>query len=194
MHIEITLAGFGGQGVLFAGQLLAYAALDAGKHVTWIPSYGPEMRGGTAHCTVIISDEPIGSPLVRRPTAAIALNQPSFVRYEGLVKPGGFLVYNASLVQAPHTRADIRYVPVPANVIAEELGNVRQANVVLLGALLATVDGLPLETVESALDHHLPQRQRQLLASNKLALRRGAMYATEPHPERETTSLTQQGG
>jgi 2-oxoglutarate ferredoxin oxidoreductase subunit gamma len=174
MQEEIIISGFGGQGVLFAGQLLAYAALEAGMHVTWIPSYGPEMRGGTAHCTVTVSDEPIGSPLVRHPTSAIALNLPSFEKYEGLIKPGGLLVYNKSLVAAAPRRADIRYVGVPANVVAEELGNLRQANVVLLGAYLAVTGLLPLESVETALNDHLSERQRSFLASNKEALRRGA--------------------
>jgi len=174
MHEEIILSGFGGQGVLFAGQLLAYAAVEAGKHVTWIPSYGPEMRGGTAHCTVVVSDAPIGSPLVRHPTSAIALNLPSFEKYEPLIKPGGLLVYNKSLIAATPGRSDIHYVAVPANVIAEELGNVRQANVVLLGAYLAVTGLLPLEFVETALDNHLSERQRSFLASNKQALRRGA--------------------
>jgi 2-oxoglutarate ferredoxin oxidoreductase subunit gamma len=178
MHEEIILSGFGGQGVLFAGQLLAHAAVEAGKHVTWIPSYGPEMRGGTAHCTVVVSDEPIGSPLVRRPTSAIALNLPSFEKYEPLIRPGGLLVYNKSLIIATPERADIRYVAVPANVIAEELGNVRQANVVLLGAYLAVTGLLPLESVETALDNHLSERQRSFLASNKEALRRGAAGVT----------------
>lgn len=177
MHEEIIFSGFGGQGALFAGQLLAYAALDSGLHVTWIPSYGPEMRGGTAHCTVVVSDEPIGSPLVRRPLSVVALNLPSFEKYEPLVKPGGLLVYNESLIPARPNRTDIRYVAVPANEIAEELGNVRQANVVLLGAYLAATGLLPLEAVELALDNHLPERQRKFLESNKEALRRGAAYA-----------------
>jgi len=184
MHQEIIISGFGGQGALFAGQLLAYAAVEAGKHVTWIPSYGPEMRGGTAHCTVVVSDEPIGSPLVRHPTSAIALNLPSFEKYEALIRPDGLLVYNRSLIAATPGRADIRYVAVPANVIAEELGNVRQANVVLLGAYLAVTGLLPLKSVETALDNHLSERQRSFLASNKEALRRGAagvaMWEQEP--------------
>ena len=176
MHLEVMIAGFGGQGALFAGQLLAYAALDAGKHVTWIPSYGPEMRGGTAHCTVILADEPIGSPLVRRPSSVIALNRPSFEKYERLVKTGGVLVYNSSLVPTAPVRADVRYVAVPAQAIAGELGNVRQANVVLLGAWLAVTGALPLATVERALQDHLPERQRKFLESNKQALRRGAAW------------------
>src|SRR5512143_840900 len=98
MAYDIIFSGFGGQGALFAGQLLAYAAMDAGRFVTWIPSYGPEMRGGTAHCTVIISDEEIGSPLVRRPTAALVLNPPSMTRYAPLVKPGGVLIVDSTLI------------------------------------------------------------------------------------------------
>jgi 2-oxoglutarate ferredoxin oxidoreductase subunit gamma len=174
MHEEIIFSGFGGQGALFAGQLLAYAAADNSLHVTWIPSYGPEMRGGTAHCTVIVSDEPIGSPLVRRPTSVVALNLPSFDKYELLVKAGGLLVYNASLVDKAPARTDIRYIPAPANDIAEELGNVRQANVVLLGAYLAATGVLPLDAVAIALENHLPGRQRKFLESNQEALRRGA--------------------
>ncbi len=174
MHQEIIFSGFGGQGALFAGQLLAYAAMDSGKEVTWIPSYGPEMRGGTAHCTVVISDEPIGSPSVRRPATVVALNLPSFEKYEPLIKPDGLLVYNSSLIEKQPGRTDIRYIAAPANDIGEALGNVRQANVVLLGAYLAATGFLPLEAVEAALDAHLSDRQRRFLASNKEALRRGA--------------------
>ena len=181
MHTEILVSGFGGQGALFAGQLLAYAALDADLHVTWIPSYGPEMRGGTAHCTVIVSDEEIGSPLVRRPGCMIALNLPSFEKYEPLVRPDGWLVYNGSLVPAVPNRKDIRYVAVPANDIGEQLGAARQANVALLGALLAATGLLPLEAVERALEAHLSQRQRKFLESNKQALRLGAAVVT-PQP------------
>src|SRR5690348_8567104 len=107
MQQDIIFSGFGGQGALFAGQLLAYAAMDAGHNVTWIPSYGPEMRGGTAHCTVIVSDAPIGSPLVRRPTNVVALNNPSVERYEPLLTTGGNLIYNASLAVHPIVRSDI---------------------------------------------------------------------------------------
>ncbi len=174
MNEEIVFSGFGGQGALFAGQLLAYSALDSGLHVTWIPSYGPEIRGGTAHCTVVISDEPIGSPLVRKPRSVVALNLPSFEKYEPLIKPGGLMVYNESLIPKQPARTDIRYVRVPANDIADELGNVRMANVVLLGAYFAATGTMRLETVEGALDLHLGERQRKYLAANKQALRRGA--------------------
>jgi 2-oxoglutarate ferredoxin oxidoreductase subunit gamma len=177
MQTDILISGFGGQGALFAGQILAYAAMDAGLHVTWIPSYGPEMRGGTAHCTVIIADDEIGSPLVRHPSAVIALNQPSFDKYESLVAPGGVLVINASLMTRRPARTDIRVVEVPGNAIAEELGNTRLVNILLTGALLAATQALPLETVEAALRHHLPPRHQHLLEANCAALRRGAALA-----------------
>lgn len=177
MQIEIVISGFGGQGALFAGQVLAYAAMDAGRHVTWIPSYGPEMRGGTAHCTIIIADDEIGSPLVRYPAAVIAMNQPSLDKYEPLVASGGVLIVNASLTTRRPQRADIRLVEIPANAIAEELGNVRLANIVLTGALLAATGALPVEAVEQALGAHLPERHRHLQAANSQALRRGAALA-----------------
>ncbi len=174
MQTEIIIAGFGGQGVLFAGQLLSYAAMDAGKEVTWIPSYGPEMRGGTANCTVIIADEEIGSPLVRNPQAVIALNLPSLDKYEPLVRAGGVLVVNASMVDHEVERTDIRSVAIPANEIAESLGDKRMTNMVLLGGLLANLPVLPLEAIEKALEEHLPQRHHKLLPLNFQALRLGA--------------------
>ena len=180
MQTEIIISGFGGQGALFAGQLLAYAAMDEGHHVTWIPSYGPEMRGGTAHCTVIISDDEIGSPLVRHPAAVIAMNLPSLDRYEPLIAPGGVLVVNSSLVTRHPARRDIRIVEVPANAMADELGSNRLANLVLTGALLAATGVLPPEAVERALAAHLPERHRSLLEANYQALRRGAALAAAP--------------
>ncbi len=146
MQQEVIIAGFGGQGVLFAGQLLAYSAMDEGKAVTWIPSYGPEMRGGTANCTVVISDEEIGSPFVKNPTAVIAMNLPSLDKFENLVAPGGVLVVNASMVDRPVAREDITVVNIPANDIAESLGSSRSSNMVLLGALLGNLDLLPLDS------------------------------------------------
>ena len=176
MQTEILIAGFGGQGVLFAGQLLAYAAMDEGKQVTWIPSYGPEMRGGTANCTVIISDEEIGSPLVLHPQAVIAMNRPSLDKYEPMVKEGGVLVINTSMVDRKATRRDIRVVEVDANSAAEKLGDRRMTNMVLLGALLAHLEVLPLTAIEKALQAHLPDRHRKLLPKNYEALREGALY------------------
>lgn len=176
MHTEIFIAGFGGQGVLFAGQLLAYAAMDQGREVTWFPSYGPEMRGGTANCTVIISDEEIGSPLVRHPKAVITMNLPSLDKYEEFVQPGGVLVVNTSMVDRAVQRSDLIAVPLPANAIAEELGDKRMVNMVLLGGLLANLPVLPLAALEHALRDHLPPRHKNLLARNLEALHRGVNF------------------
>ncbi len=177
MQHDFIFSGFGGQGALFAGQLLAYAAMDDGKHVTWIPSYGPEMRGGTAHCTVVISDEEIGSPLVGHPGYVVALNNPSVEKYEPLLASGGSLLFNASIVSHVVQRPDVRGLPIPASDVAAELGNARLTNMVMLGALLEQSRVLPLADLERALDLHLPARRRELLDLNKQALRRGGELA-----------------
>lgn len=179
MQTEIIIAGFGGQGVLFAGQLLAYAAMDEGKEVTWIPSYGPEMRGGTANCTVVIADEEIGSPMVRHPKAVIAMNLPSLDKYEPQVAPGGLMVINSSIINRAPTRTDIKAVMVPGNEIAETLGDRRMTNMVLLGALLANLPVLSIEALERALKGHLPARHQRLLPTNLQAIAQGASYIAE---------------
>ena len=176
MQTEIVIAGFGGQGVLFGGQLLAYAGMDEGKHVTWIPSYGPEMRGGTANCTTIISDEEIGSPFVHFPTAVIAMNRPSLDKYEEQVAPDGLLVVNATMLDRSVTRKDIRVVEVDAGTIADKLGDIRMTNMVLMGAFLANIPVLPMRAIEDALKGHLPQRHQKMLAKNYEALKEGAKY------------------
>jgi 2-oxoglutarate ferredoxin oxidoreductase subunit gamma len=173
MQKEILIAGFGGQGVLFAGQVIAYAAMDTGKEVTWIPSYGPEMRGGTANCTVVISDEEIGSPLVNNPPAVIAFNLPSFDKYEPLVQPDGILVVNKSMVDRNANRHDITSVFIPGNEIAEEIGDRRLLNMVMVGALLTRLPELNIQDIETALEVHLPERHKKLLQKNRLALMRG---------------------
>ena len=173
METAIVIAGFGGQGVLFAGQLLAYAGMDSGHHVTWIPSYGPEMRGGTAHCTVIISDSPIGAPIVARPDLAVVFNLPSFTKYEPLVKPGGLLVVNSGIVHSKSLRGDIDVVYVDANQIAETWGTPKMINMAVVGALLAQRAVLPLDAVAQALRDHLPQRKQHLLAQNLDVLQQG---------------------
>jgi 2-oxoglutarate ferredoxin oxidoreductase subunit gamma len=177
MHHEIIISGFGGQGALFAGQLIAYGALAEGRHVTWIPSYGPEMRGGTANCTVVVSDEEIGSPLVRRPTAAIVLNPPSFERYAPMVQEGGYLLVNASLVAEKMTRPEIHAVWLKANDLAAGLGGPQMANVVLLGALVALTAVVRIETLDQVLEEHVSARHRDKLENNKRALRCGAESA-----------------
>lgn len=179
MQKEIIIAGFGGQGVLFAGQVLAYAAMDTGKTVTWIPSYGPEMRGGTANCTVVIADEEIGSPLVQNPPYVIALNLPSFDKYEPLVQPGGVLIVNQSMVDRAAKRVDISTILIPGNDLAEEIGDRRLLNMVMVGALLAQFDLINLKDVEKALEAHLPARHKKLLPNNFRALERGYQLARE---------------
>ncbi len=178
MQQEIIIAGFGGQGVLFAGQVIAYAALAEGRHVTWIPSYGPEMRGGTANCTVVVSDEEIGSPLVKRPSAAIVLNQPSMDRYAPLVAPGGVLVVDASLIETRSGRTDIHEFDVMAKDIAAELGQPRAANVVALGALVAATGVVQLASVEAVLAKKFAANP-EVLHANRRALHLGAEFTTK---------------
>jgi 2-oxoglutarate ferredoxin oxidoreductase subunit gamma len=184
MQTEIIIAGFGGQGVIFAGQVLAYAAMDNDLEVTWIPSYGPEMRGGTANCTIIVSSETIGSPLVLNPMAAIVLNLPSLDKYEPLVQPGGVLVANSSLINRRPDRDDVDVVFIPANEIAESLGNERLTNMVATGAMLAHLPVLPIEAIEKALEDHLPKRHQHLLPVNFRALRMGAEFAQDMTQEK----------
>lgn len=184
-HHEIVISGFGGQGVLFAGQLLAYAGMAEGRQVTWIPSYGPEMRGGTAHCTVIISDEEIGSPLVEHPTAALVMNPPSLEKYAPLVQPHGVLILDATLIEQHTDRVDIRELRIPARAIADELGTPQSANVVMLGALIAATGVVTLQTLGRVLKEHLSARRRDTLEANLLALRRGAECVWERVPARE---------
>ncbi len=174
MQNEVVVSGFGGQGVLFAGQLLSYAAMDKGLNVTWYPSYGPEMRGGTANCTVIIATDEIGAPVVRNPMAAVVMNAPSFDKYEKEVKPGGVLVVNTSIIDRPLTRTDITVVKVPANELAEGIGNRKLANMVMLGGLLANLELVSLDDLKKALHEHLPARHHRLLPANMQAIDAGA--------------------
>lgn len=174
---NFVFSGFGGQGVMFAGQLLAYAAMDAGLEVTWIPSYGPEMRGGTAHCYVVVSEKPIGSPLVSNPGVGIVFNNPSFEKYDPLIVRGGLLAVNSSLVKGCSERDDIHTLYIPATEIADEIGNVRLANIVLLGSVLQVHPVLTLDTLREALKNHIPSHRRNLLDVNLCALDKGADYA-----------------
>jgi 2-oxoglutarate ferredoxin oxidoreductase subunit gamma len=176
MYFDTTMAGFGGQGIMLIGNLFAYAAMEEGKQVTYMPTYGVEMRGGTANCTVVVSDEEIGSPIIHKPTAVIAMNRPSLDKYESLVKPGGVLVINTSMVDRKATRKDIKVIEVNANAEAEKLGDQKMANMVMLGALLAALPFLPVEAIEKALKAHLPERHHKLLPKNYEALELGAHF------------------
>ncbi len=173
MYQDVMIAGFGGQGVLLAGKLLAHAGMLEGKNVTWFPSYGAEIRGGTANCTVIISDREIGSPVVRNPSAMLILNEASFKKFEPRMRPEGHLFVNTSLVQLASTRSDIDRIEVRANDIAGELGDIRIANMVMLGAFLKKTGVVTLDSVLNALKAVLPARRHSLLPLNERALKCG---------------------
>lgn len=174
---EILIAGFGGQGVLTAGQLLAYAGNLERQQVSWVPAYGPEQRGGTANCSVVISDQPVACPLVSEPTACIVMNQPSLEKFERTVKPGGTLVVNTSLCTTPATRMDITVVPVPATDLAIQLGSARYANMVALGALLAVVPLVQVESILSVLPKVMGEDKARFVPVNREALATGIMEA-----------------
>lgn len=170
MMLDVILAGHGGQGIMLMGQLLAYSGMLEGKHVTWMPSYGPEMRGGTANCTVVISDEPIGSPVVSRPQVVMAMNTPSFIKFEPVVKEGGILIYNSSLIKLEPKRSDILKSAVCATETAAELGNIRVANMVALGALIAATKVMSIDSVTEVLPKVLPAHRQDLISLNLQAL------------------------
>jgi 2-oxoglutarate ferredoxin oxidoreductase subunit gamma len=147
MQNDVVMAGFGGQGILLIGKMLAYAGMREGKEVSWLPSYGPEMRGGTANCTVVISDRPVGSPVIQSPNAVVAMNLPSLDKFKPDVRSGGLLLINTSLINRGSTRDDLTVVNVPANEIANELGNRRGANMVALGAYLGATEAVSVDGI-----------------------------------------------
>ncbi len=177
MTEEIVIAGFGGQGALSMGQLVAYAAMTEGKEVSWMPSYGPEMRGGTANCIVIVSPERISSPLVARFDSAIVLNQPSAEKFEPAVRPGGLLLYERSTVTTPPTRRDLELLGIDAVEEADRLSAKQVANVLLLGAYLARRAVVSPATVAKALASVLPPHRQHLVPLNERALALGADLA-----------------
>lgn len=179
METAIIVAGFGGQGVLFAGQLLALAGMESGQHVTWIPSYGPEMRGGTAHCTVIISDEPIGAPIVARPDIAIVLNQPSFEKYEPLVKSSGLLLVNSSLIDNKSKRTDLTEVRIPANELASQYGTSKMLNMAAIGGMLAFRPLVSMDAITHALAGYLGEKKAHLVDENLVVLNQAYQYAQQ---------------
>lgn len=174
MHHELIVAGFGGQGVILTGQLLAHAAMAEGKEVVWVPSYGPEMRGGIAHCTVIFSDRRIGSPVVSEADSLIAMDSTSIPRFQGMLREGGLLLYNQSLAKEGPERTDLQVMGIPANRLAEELGQSRVANMVMLGAFLAACPVVSFDSLTEALSQVLPKRHHRLIPLNLRALERGA--------------------
>lgn len=173
---KVVLAGFGGQGVLFIGKILAYAGMLEDRKVCWIPSYGPEMRGGTANCSVIISDEEINSTVLEYADAGIVLNQPAYEKFLPFIKPGGTLVVNSSVVQTINGREDIEIVNVPAGVIASELGNPSLANMVCLGALLSRLTTANLASVEKSIDEVVAKKRPHLRDVNLAAVQKGMKF------------------
>ncbi|MEO0141988.1 MAG: 2-oxoacid:acceptor oxidoreductase family protein [candidate division WOR-3 bacterium] len=174
MTREFIIAGFGGQGVVSSGIILAHAGLLENLNVTFFPSYGAEMRGGTANCSVVISDEKIASPVVVNPDIVIIMNEPSLLKFEPLVKPGGLLFFNQTLIKSKPKRSDIEVIPVEANLIAEELGQGRIANMVMLGAVIKKTGLLKLDSLKKAQRIRFAKASEEQLALNDQALQRGS--------------------
>jgi len=185
MTNDVIMAGFGGQGILLIGKMLAYAGMHEGKEVSWLPSYGPEMRGGTCNCTVVISDRPVGSPVIQSPRAVVAMNKPSLDKFEPHVRAGGLLLINSSLIDRGSTRDDVTVLEVPANEIANELGNPRGANMVALGAYIGATDAVELEEIENVVRETFAAKQK-LIEVNLEALRKGFELGRATRPAEAT--------
>ena len=173
---EILIAGFGGQGVLFAGKLLAYKGLLEGRQLSWLPSYGPEMRGGTANCSIILSDIPVGSPIVSKPDILIAMNLPSFEKYESSVKAGGMIVADSSLIEKKTTRDDVKAFYIPATQLARENGMPTLANMIILGKVIKESSIVEYENIEDALKKVVSAKRIELLDINRRAIEIGYGY------------------
>lgn len=176
MMNQIILAGFGGQGILSMGHFIAHAGLLDGKNVSWLPSYGPEKRGGTANCHVIVGDEEVGSPIISSASVLIAMNGPSLEKFESLVEPGGIIITDKSLVPVKPTRTDIKLYEIPATEMAYELGNATYAGVIILGKLIALTDIVSTENFEVALRSILKPSKHFMIPEEMKALQRGAEY------------------
>ena len=174
MTNEIIISGYGGQGVMAIGKTITEAGMKEGMEVSWLPSYGPEMRGGTANCSVVLSDEEIVSPIVLEPTELIAMNLPSLLKFESLVKPGGTIFVNSSVVDKKVERTDVKAVYVDCIKIADELGNAKVANMVMLGAYIEAMKNLSTETIKEMLVHMFTGPKAKLVDLNIEALKRGA--------------------
>ncbi len=174
--VKMIFAGFGGQGILFAGKFMAYNGLIGKKQVSWLPSYGPEMRGGTANCNVIVSDEPIGSPIVDKPDVLVAMNLPSLDKYEDTVVPGGFIFVDSTLIERKVKRNDVNVFYIPATQLASEKKLDTLANMIMTGKLVKEVPGFSLDNVQEVLSHIVSARHQDLLGFNKDALELGYNY------------------
>jgi 2-oxoglutarate ferredoxin oxidoreductase subunit gamma len=172
MTLDVMFAGFGGQGIMLIGQMVAYAGMGEGKQVSWLPSYGPEMRGGTAYCSVVVSDEPIGSPVNRNPSCCVVMNRPSLEKFAPKVKEGGLLVVNSSLIPVTSEREDIDELLVPCNELAMELGTGKAANMVVLGAFVGRTGVVTLESLDKLVEKQFAKKPK-FIPLNKKALRVG---------------------
>ena len=172
--LNMVFAGFGGQGVLFAGKVVAYAGLIEGRELSWLPSYGPEMRGGTANCSICLSDEPIGSPLVTNPNVLIAMNRPSLDKFVNDVEPGGVILLDSSLIDVKVERDDVTTYYFPASTLAEENGLKGLANIILVGKLFKEVGFCSAETLDKALQKCIPARKAAMLDFNRKAIEIGS--------------------
>ena len=170
MTTQILLAGFGGQGILFAGKVLANKALVDGKYLSWLPSYGPEMRGGTANCSVIISDEPVGSPIVTKPDVLVAMNLPSLDKFEDAVVPGGLILVDSTLIARQVKRTDVRVFYVPATQLAKDMGAPTLANMVITGKLIKECDGISYDNIKESLKKVVSAKHADLIEVNCKAL------------------------
>ena len=176
LNEQVIIAGFGGQGVMMMGKLLAHAGMIEHRHVSWLPSYGPEMRGGTANCHVIVSEHQIGSPVIAESTGVIAMNLPSLDKFEPVVKPGGRLLINSSLITRTATRTDVTILEIPVNDMANQQGSLRVANMVMLGAYIALSRVVKKETIIEALKEVLGETKQHLLDINLRALEQGIAF------------------
>lgn len=172
MQSEVMFAGFGGQGILLSGKILAHAAMEEGHEVAWVPSYGPEMRGGTAYCTVVISDRPIGSPVIKNPTHLVAMNRPSLEKFASEIKPGGIILINSSLISIEADRPDCDVLKVPATDLAKKLGNARAANIVAISAFVARSGIVSIETLKKCVENEF-SRKPKLIPMNMAAVEAG---------------------
>ncbi|MBP7796700.1 MAG: 2-oxoacid:acceptor oxidoreductase family protein [Elusimicrobiales bacterium] len=176
MYLGARLSGFGGQGVVSAGVLLAYAGMLDNKNVSFFPAYGAEMRGGTANCSVVVSDEQVASPVVTAPDVAIVFNEPSFAKFEPLVKKGGVLIINTSLVNSKSTRKDIKIIEVPLNQMADKLGNSKVLNMIALGALSKVTNAVSKESLSEAIPKVYKKLKPELIELNRKAVLEGYNY------------------
>ena len=170
---KILIAGFGGQGILFTGKALAFTGLKAGMEVSWLPSYGPEMRGGTANCSITLSDTPVGSPIVEKPDVLIAMNLPSLEKYYNETEKGGFVVYDSSLINKEDTRSDVTTVGIPATKLASDNGLDGLANMIILGKVIKVSQVLTLQQIKDSLAQMVPAKKAALLENNIKAIELG---------------------